>query len=108
MLAGGEMVPGGGAIVAAVATAAGREPVTVGKPSAELAEIILSRQGLASTPERVLMVGDRLDTDVRFGRSQGMRTLLVRTGATDDAALAACEDGCRPEFVADSVAALLR
>lgn len=38
--------------------------------------------------QRVLMVGDRLDTDVAFGAGGGLRTMLVLSGCTTPDALA--------------------
>ncbi|WP_416839479.1 HAD-IIA family hydrolase [Haloferax sp. DFSO52] len=91
-------IPGSGAIIRAVAGVAGREPDAVlGKPSPVAQQIVLERLGLP--PEDVLVVGDRLDTDIAFGLDAGMGTALVRTGVTDDDALAASE--FEPDYVLD-------
>jgi NagD protein len=35
--------------------------------------------------ERAVMIGDRMDTDVKSGLEAGMRTILVRSGISNDA-----------------------
>jgi 4-nitrophenyl phosphatase len=96
-------VPGSGAVINAIAGVAGRDPdIVLGKPSRPTRDLVLSRIGLP--PERCLVVGDRLDTDVAMGASAGMTTALVRTGVTDDAALAASD--VEPDYVLDSLADL--
>lgn len=52
----------------------------VGKPSAHMAAAILGRLGLPAS--EVLMVGDRLLTDVGLARTAGMASGLALTGAT--------------------------
>jgi HAD superfamily hydrolase (TIGR01450 family) len=72
----GEFLPGCGALVAAVAAAAGRQPEVVGKPEPPLFEIALTRLGVAGSD--AVMVGDSVESDVRGGRAVGMRTVLYR------------------------------
>ncbi len=76
----GAVLPGGGAIVAAVATATGREPVVIGKPEPRLAQALVD--AVASGPRSILFVGDRLGTDIEMARRAGMRSALVLTGVT--------------------------
>jgi len=70
----GDFLPGCGAIVAAVAAAAGVAPVVVGKPQPPLFRIALRRLGLE--PGQAAMVGDSVESDVAGGRAVGMRTVL--------------------------------
>ncbi len=79
-------VPGGGQPDAAAINAA-REASTgvmveavAGKPSRWMAEAALEAAGVLAAD--CLMVGDRLETDVRMGVEAGMATALVLTGAT--------------------------
>ncbi len=69
-----EFVPGCGAVVEAVAVAAGVRPIVVGKPETPLFRIALERLGLPAA--QVAMVGDSLEADVAGGRAVGMRTVL--------------------------------
>lgn len=93
--------PGSGAVLAALSAVADREPDAIlGKPSKIAAEAALSR--LETRPSETLVIGDRLDTDIALGQSAGMRTALVRTGITDDDALATST--IEPDVVLDSLA----
>jgi HAD superfamily hydrolase (TIGR01450 family) len=74
-------MPGAGSIVAAISVAAGRGPDRIfGKPSVDMAQIALDILRLA--PDDCLVVGDRMETDILFGRNAGIDTALVLTGAT--------------------------
>lgn len=80
--------PGSGAVVAAVAAAAGREPdVVAGKPHDPIVEATFDR--LALDPSECFVVGDNPDMDVALGERAGMTTVLVLTGVTgrDDPAV---------------------
>jgi glycerol-1-phosphatase len=79
------LVPGAGALVAAVAAASETEPVLMGKPGQALAEILAEVTGVP--PQETLFVGDRLSTDIAMGHKAGMVTVLVLTGVTCEADL---------------------
>ncbi|HWH15246.1 MAG TPA: HAD-IIA family hydrolase [Miltoncostaeaceae bacterium] len=87
------LLPGAGAIVAAVATAAGRAPVLAGKPHPPMAALVHERVG-----EVHVMVGDRHSTDGLMARRLGARFALVLTGVTTPAAAAALDPP--PDLVA--------
>jgi len=70
----GDFLPGCGAIVEAVATAAGARPVVVGKPEPPLFELALQRMSL--TEKEAAMVGDSIDSDIRGARRVGMTAVL--------------------------------
>ncbi len=74
------LVPGSGAIVAAVATAAQTEPVLIGKPSTALAKALEEASGVS--PADTVFVGDRVSTDIVMGHEAGMVTVLVLTGVS--------------------------
>ena len=77
---GGRVIPGGGSIVAAIAAAANREPVTMGKPETMSLQTILASCG--AWPHEAMMIGDRLDTDIACGNKMGVPTTLVLTGVS--------------------------
>jgi len=72
------LVPGSGAIVAAVAAAAQAEPFLIGKPSQALAEALAEATGISAV--ETVFVGDRVSTDIVMGHEAGMVTVLVLTG----------------------------
>jgi len=82
-LEGGEFLPGCGALVEAVAVAAGVRPVVVGKPEPPLFRIALERLGLE--PAATAMVGDSIASDIQGARRLGMRTVLYTPDGTASA-----------------------
>jgi len=97
-------LPDCGAILAALEVATGiRAEAVVGKPSALMAAAVLDHLG--TEPSKTLLVGDRLETDIRMARKAGMRAALVMTGVTTVADLAATDE--RPDLILQSVADLL-
>lgn len=70
------IAPGNGTLVAAVATATGRQPQVTGKPHRPIMDLAMSRAG----GHRPLVIGDRLDTDIAAANAAGMESLFVLTG----------------------------
>ena len=93
--------PGAGAILAAVTTTTGATPTVVGKPGRPLFEAALEVTGA----ERPLVVGDRLDTDIRGAIAMGFDSLLVFSGANRPADLVRSDD--LPTYVARDLSVLL-
>lgn len=78
-------IPGGGAILAAIETAAGRRAEVAGKPHPAMATLlrsVLASQDSGVDLSAAVMVGDRPSTDGRFARILGCRFALVRSGVT--------------------------
>jgi HAD superfamily hydrolase (TIGR01450 family) len=98
------VIPGGGSIVAAVATAAEQEPLLIGKPSARAGDLITRRAGVA--PSEALMVGDRLETDIEMGRRAGLWTCLVLTGISRAEEVASLPPECRPHWIIGGIGEL--
>jgi NagD protein len=96
-------LPATGAIAALIERATGREPYFVGKPNPLMMRSALRAIGAHS--ESTLMIGDRMDTDIRAGLEAGMQTILVLSGISS--ASTAELYPYRPTRVADSIAALV-
>jgi HAD superfamily hydrolase (TIGR01450 family) len=96
------LLPGNGAMVAALCTATDREPQIAGKPAPTLLMDALAR-GRFRSP---LVVGDRLDTDIAGANAAGLPSLLVLCGVStaDDTVRAAV--GQRPNYLAEDLRSL--
>ena len=98
-IAGG-FVPGTGALVAAVATAAGRAPEVAGKPAPPMADLVRMRFGTDG-----LMIGDRPSTDGAFALALGCPFALVLSGIAGAGREELVPDP-PPAFVAEDLAHL--
>ena len=76
----GGIVPACGAVAALIESASGVHPYFIGKPNPLMMRTALRYLGEHS--ENAIMVGDRMDTDVRVGTESGLETVLVLTGVT--------------------------
>ncbi len=70
--------PGTGAIVAAIEAASGVAPIVMGKPELPMMEAAAKRLGT----NNVLMIGDRLDSDIEGAARMGWQSALLLSGVT--------------------------
>jgi 4-nitrophenyl phosphatase len=94
------LLPGAGALLAAVAYASEARPEVAGKPHPPMRRLIAERIGSVAT-----VVGDRPSTDGELARALGARFGLVLSGVTGEGEL----DGLRPvpDVVAPDLGALV-
>jgi len=95
-------IPGGGALLAAVAAAGGVEPEVAGKPYQPMADAVRARIGDAA--DDGIVVGDRPDTDGLMAKRLGFRFGLVFTGVTHRDDLPVDPE---PDVTADDLAGLV-
>lgn len=76
----GALLPETGALINALESVSGRVATICGKPSEIIVDHVLAL--LKCDPSRVIMVGDRLDTDIAFANKAGVASCLVLSGCT--------------------------
>ncbi len=97
-------LPGAGSLIGLVANATGVTPTIIGKPYPYIYEEALKRLG--GDRATTAMVGDRLNTDIEGAINVGIRSILVMSGITTAAELAA--SAVQPDYVTDNVTTLLQ
>jgi 4-nitrophenyl phosphatase len=95
------LLPGAGALVAAVATASGRTPEVAGKPEPPTVALVQARFGNDG-----VMVGDRPSTDGALAQALGWPFALVLSGVAGRAGEEGIPDP-PPAYVAADLAALV-
>lgn len=98
------VMPGAGSIIAAIATASGRQPTVVGKPESLMMTTGVAQLGVHAS--MTIMIGDRLDTDILAAQRAGLTTALVLTGVTTREDLSGSE--IVPDYVFTDLPAMLR
>jgi len=96
------LVPGTGALIAAIATGAETQPIAIGKPEPTMFEQAMAEMG--ARPETTATLGDRIDTDMTGGVRAGLRTILVLSGSTDRAEA----EAYGPDLIFDDIAGLMQ
>jgi len=89
------IVPGAGAILAALEATTGVQPTVIGKPEPILFRMALQRMG--ATEKETAVIGDRLETDILGGQRCDLTTILVLSGITQKEDLEASD--IKPDYV---------
>jgi 4-nitrophenyl phosphatase len=84
-------VPGAGAIIAALQTTSGVEPLVIGKPEPAMFQATLEEAGVAAA--------EAPDSDIVAAHRAGIPSLLVLTGIADASQAANLEGERRPDWV---------
>lgn len=80
----GLMIPGSAALTSGITMGCGVSPIVMGKPNPHGFDVISAESGSSLDKSKWLMVGDKLESDMLFGRKAGIDTCLVLTGATNE------------------------
>ncbi len=101
-------VPGNGAQLAALEVTTGVAPVVVGKPEPQMYEEALRRMGTCPTSgaTTTAMLGDRMGTDIIGAARIGLTTVLVLSGISTEADVAASP--IKPDLVYADIGELTR
>ncbi|ODQ64860.1 2-phosphoglycolate phosphatase [Nadsonia fulvescens var. elongata DSM 6958] len=100
----GRLLPGAGTIVGTLITSSGRTPVALGKPSDEMMNCV--KEAYHLDPSKTCMVGDRLNTDMKFGEKGGLGTFMVLTGVDKEETILGTNPLVTPKFYADRLGLL--
>jgi len=99
----GKLEPGAGSIAAAVEASTGISPYIVGKPEPGI--ILEALRLIGGKPEETVMIGDGITLDIPAGHKAGLDTILLLSGITSRAQLAAA--AIQPDAVYEDLAHLL-
>jgi len=92
-------LPGAGALVAAVESCTGKKPFIIGKPGTYFAELINGEEKFEK--DEMIIIGDRLDTDIQFAKNAGIKSVLVLTGVSNKEDIE--KTGIKPDYILESM-----
>ena len=99
------VAPGNGALVSAVHLAVGRLATFAGKPEKALFDVAIERFSHAKRP---LMIGDRLDTDIKGANRAGIDSAIVLTGIDQAKQILAAAEDEQPTYILEDLRDLHR
>lgn len=97
-------MPGVGVFVAALKAASGRKPYIVGKPNPFMLKLAMEKADVPK--EKMLMVGDKLDSDILMANRAKVKSALVLTGVTSAEEAASASGMLKPTIVVEDLPSL--
>ncbi len=95
------LLPGTGAMIAALETASETRPTAIGKPQPIMYQLAMEQMG--ACPETTAAIGDRCDTDILGGKRAGITTICVLSGSSNRLEA----EACAADMIFDDIAQLL-
>jgi 4-nitrophenyl phosphatase len=97
------LVPEAGMTLAALEAGSGIKPIILGKPMEYFFEIAVGRLKKSKTMDldQVVMLGDRLDTDIKGALDYGIKSILVETGVDNQRSMD--KKGIYPDLVVEDL-----
>jgi len=100
----GGFIPDAGAMAAFIEASTGKRPLVIGKPESGIVEALIARHNWRK--EELVMVGDRLYTDIALGKNAGIASILVYTGETSREEYEA-QDRYKPTWAVNGIGDLI-
>lgn len=98
------MVPGCGAILAAIEACTGVAPLIIGKPQEEMFKSAMEQ--MEAVKEETAILGDYLDTDIEGGRRAGIVAILILSGVSHREDLT--DTRFQPDYIFDDLEQFMR
>lgn len=95
------LVPGSGACVRTFEEATGVKAVYIGKPENPMFQTVLKELGV--TKDEIMMVGDRVTTDIAFASHNNARSIFVLTGIESQKDVDIAPSNEKPTYVLPSL-----
>ncbi|MFA5049733.1 MAG: HAD-IIA family hydrolase [Candidatus Micrarchaeia archaeon] len=96
-----KIMPGCGSIVSSVAYCSKINPHIIGKPNAYLLDMIISDS--KSKRDEILLIGDRIETDVFLAKKAKIKSALVLSGVSTRNDLEKLKEEEKPDYLLNSI-----
>jgi len=97
-------LPDCGSICNLLTNATGKKPLYIGKPSDYIIQILAKKLNVQT--EKMVVIGDRLYTDIQMAINSNTKSVLVLSGETDQEMLK--KSNIKPDYIVSSIKDLIK